>query len=198
MRDETPQFYIEAKELQARNRVPAPDGLIKTGAVAGTGIGFCGAVLYLICWLLFQLAVASAGSTNPALLPSTAQWVTAMLLFLAYGMIGSIILGALAGTVAAALIRSSWGSQTPVLAWLFGTITGFVITLLITLMMNGLGYDVDLAKRLRELTFPSMVFAIEGGLIGLWVYRDGIRKDSAAAAESGTRENSETQQQRSS
>lgn len=181
MRAETPQFYIEAKELQARDKVPPPPGLIRDGATAGAGIGFCGAVLYLACWLLFQLAVISTGASNPALLPGTAQWVTSMLLFLAYGLVGSIVLGALSGTVAGSLIRSSWSSQTPVLSWLFGTIAAFVIVLLITIVMNAYGLHVDLAKRLRELTFPSMLFVIEGGLVGLWTYRSGRHHPSASA-----------------
>lgn len=180
MRAETPQFYIEAKELQARKNIPRPQGLIRTGAAAGAGIGFCGAVLYLACWLLFQLAVASAGVSRPALLPGAAQWVTAMLLFLAFGLVGSIIFGALSGAVTAALVRAGWRSQTPVLAWLFGTITGFVITLLITVLMNAYGLHGDLARRLRQLTLPSMLFVIEGGLVGLWVYRDGLRKQAPA------------------
>lgn len=179
MRAETPQFYIEAKELQARDKVDPPAGLVRTGTAAGAGIGFCGAVLYLLCWLLFQLAVTSTGTTDPALLPGTAQWVTSMLLFLAYGLVGSIVLGALSGTVAGGLIRFSWRSQTPVLAWFFGTITSFVIVLLITIVMHAYGLHVDLAQRLRELTFPSMLFVIEGGLVGLWIHREGRGKPAS-------------------
>lgn len=186
MRAETPQFYIEANEIQARRKVRPPAGLIRVGVAAGAGIGFCGVVLYLACWLLFQLGVASTNATDPALLPQAAHWVTAMLLFLAYGLVGSIVLGALSGMITAALIRAGWSSQTPVLAWLFGTITAFVIMLLITMLLNAYGIDLGLADRLRELTFPSMLFVIEGGLVGLWTYRDGKHRSPSAPQDAAT------------
>src|SRR4051794_34615081 len=94
-----PTVRVVAEELRRRPTPKPPDGMSRTGAAAGAGAGFGGALLYILGSVLIGLAVTSSGTTDPALVPSTARWVSYLLAFTVYGGVTSVVFGAALGAL---------------------------------------------------------------------------------------------------
>lgn len=166
-----PEVRVVAEELRKRPSPKPPEGLAKTGAAAGAGAGFGGALLYILCSILFGLAVTSSGTADPALLPQTASWVSYLLAFSVYGTVSSVVFGAVLGALNGVIQGRLWGSLSPLLSWVVGILLNFVLVLLVHLVLDSRGFSTHLAIHLRFVTIPSMIFVLEGGVVGLWISR---------------------------
>lgn len=176
MSDGVSRVYVEADELQHHPGPRPPEQLPRLGATIGAGLGFSGSILYVICWLLFQLAVRSSGATTAALMPTTAIWLTSLMVFGVFGTVSSLLLGAGLGALGGAVQTRTWKSQSALLAWTFGVVVALMITILVHIAMAGYGFHPDLGRQLRFVTIPSMIFVIEGGLTGLLTRYLGRRR----------------------
>lgn len=164
-----PHVRVVAEELRNLPKPTPPEGMVKLGAAAGAGVGFGGNLLYVFCMVLFGLAVTNSGTTDASLLPQTARWVSYLLAFTVYGTVTSIVFGAGLGAVNGALQRAMWGSRSPLLGWMAGIVLNFVLMLLVFLLLKDRGFSSHLDIQLRFVTFPSMIFVLEGGVVGLWI-----------------------------
>lgn len=164
-----PHVRVVAEELRNRPAPTPPEGMVRTGAAAGAAAGFGGNLFYVFCMVLFGLAVTNSGTTDNSLLPQTARWVSYLLAFTVYGTVASIVFGAAMGAVNGVLQRAMWGSRSPLLGWMVGIVLNFVLMLLVFLLLKDRGFSSDLAIQLRFVTIPSMIFVLEGGVVGLWV-----------------------------
>ncbi|GAB3924716.1 hypothetical protein GCM10011575_04100 [Microlunatus endophyticus] len=164
-----PHVRVVAEELRNRPAPTPPDGMIRTGAAAGAGAGFGGSLLYILCSILFGLAVTNSGSTDTSLLPQTARWVSYLLAFTVYGTVTAVIFGAALGAINGSIQRAMWGSKSPLLSWVVGILLNFVLAVLVHLLLDSRGFSQHLAVELRFVTFPSMLFVLEGGIVGLWI-----------------------------
>lgn len=158
---------VVAEELRRRPGPTPPEHLGRLGATFGFGLGFAGSLIYIGCWLIFQLSVRASGATAKALMPVTATWVTSLAVFVIFGTVGSIIFGSALGALNGAFQTRTWRSQSPVLAWTFGTVLALVFTLLLRVILDSRGFDAGLGDQIRFIAIPSMLFVIEGGLSGL-------------------------------
>ena len=172
-----PTVRVVAEELRTRPTPRPPAGMARTGTAAGAGAGFGGALLYILCSILFGVTITSSGTTNPSLLPQTARWVSYLLAFTVFGTVSSVVFGAALGALNGAIQRRLWSSRSPLVAWVLGIVINFVLVLLIHLLLDSRGFSTQLAIQLRFFTIPSMIFVFEGGLVGLWILRRGQRAD---------------------
>lgn len=165
--DSGPQIRVVAEELRRRPGPTPPDNLGRLGATLGAGLGFAGSVLYVSCGLIFQLAVQASGATAPGLMPAASTWVTSLAVVLIFGTVSSILLGAALGALNGTFQAKTWRSQSPVLAWTFGTVIALLITVLVRVILDSRGLHTGLGSQLRFVAIPSMLYVIEGGLTGL-------------------------------
>lgn len=172
-----PVVRVVAEELRKRPAPKPPEGLAKTGAAAGAGAGFGGALFYIMCSVLFGITVTSSGTADASLLPQTARWVSYLLAFSVYGTVSSVVFGAALGALNGAIQRRLWGSRSPLLSWVVGILLNFILVLLVHLLLDSRGFSTHLAIQLRFVTIPSMIFVLEGGVVGLWIAR---HRDSPA------------------
>ncbi|QDP97851.1 hypothetical protein FOE78_19810 [Microlunatus elymi] len=149
-------------ELEPDLMVPTQLG--RTGALVGATVSFGASLLYVACLLLFQLGVHTAGATSRALMPQTAEWATLLLVYLIFGTVASVVLGAAVGALNGVIQTKTWKSQSPGLAWTIGMVIGLAVALLVQLILNAEGLHHDLSEQLRFFTIPSMIFVISTAL----------------------------------
>lgn len=176
-----PTVRVVAEELRKRPTPKPPDGLAKAGAAAGAGAGFGGSLFFILCSILFGLTITSSGTADASLLPQTARWVSYLLAFSVYGTVSSVVFGAALGALNGVLQRRLWSSRSPLLSWVLGIVINFVLVLLVHLLLDSRGFSTHLAIQLRFVTIPSMIFILEGGLVGLWIGRQRHGPDEQRA-----------------
>ena len=164
---ENPDVVETVDETELGPKPVAPEGLGRAGATVGAVVGFGGSLLYVACLLLFQLGVHDSGTTNPALMPQTAQWATLLLVYLIFGTIASVLLGAVVGALNGTIQTKTWASQSAGLAWIVGMVIGVAVVVLVQLILSADGLHLDLGEQLRFVTIPSMIFVGSTGLTSL-------------------------------
>jgi hypothetical protein len=95
--------------------------------------------------------------------------VSDLLAFTVYGTVSSVVFGALLGALNGVIQRRLWGSRSPLLSWVIGAVINFVLVLLVHLLLDSRGFSTHLAVQLRFVTIPSMIFILEGGIVGVWI-----------------------------
>jgi hypothetical protein len=149
--------------------------MARLGAAAGAGAGFGGSLFYILCSVLLGLSVGSSGTVDQALIPQTARWVSDLLAFTVYGTVTSVVFGALLGSLNGLIQRRLWGSRSPLLSWVIGTVINFLLVFLVHLLLDSRGFSTHLAVQLRFVSIPSMIFVLEGGVVGLWITQQAQR-----------------------
>lgn len=171
---------VVAEELRRRPAPRPPEGLGRTGAAAGAAAGFGGSLFYIMCAVLFGLTVTGSGTADASLLPQTARWVSDLLAFTVYGGVSSVLFGAALGALNGSIQRRMWSSRSPLLAWVLGMLLNFIVVLAVHVILIDRGFSTHLAIQLRYVTIPGMIFVLEGGLVGLWVYLRAERADRSS------------------
>jgi hypothetical protein len=155
--------------------------MVRRGAAAGAGAGFGGTLFYILCSVLLGVSVGSSGTADQSLIPQTARWVSYLLAFAVYGTVTSVVFGALLGAFNGLIQRRLWASRSPLLSWVVGTVINFVLVFLVHLLLDSRGFSTQLAVQLRFVTIPSMLFVLEGGVVGVWIANQAQRSAAADA-----------------
>ncbi|MBA8793930.1 hypothetical protein FHX74_001535 [Friedmanniella endophytica] len=153
-------------------------------ALPGAAIGFCGTFTYLLALIVWQVNVDGIrGTAAIGLMPQPAEWVTSVMYFTAYGLPSSAVLGALLGLVVGWLLGRTTRSSSPALGWVFGTVAGFVIVMLLRGLLAVVGLHEPLGQSTRLFAVPMLIFLIDGGVLGVWLQARRSRMVAEAYAD---------------
>jgi hypothetical protein len=95
-------------------------------------------------------------------------YVIGGLLSLAPAIVAGVLTGAILGT----LLDSTWRRQGPLRAWLTGSVLAYVIALLVNTVVLVRQRKVPMSYEhwAQLVGYPSVIFVILFGIIGLWLY----------------------------
>lgn len=165
-----------AGNTAAPNPVAAvrPQRLVLAGAATGAAIELAVAIIYQLIRIGFHLATdLTANTTGQLPAPESADRIFGVVIL--GGLLSlppSAAAGALTGGLIAAVLKRTWLAQGPIRAWLTGSVVAYVVAFAGNAFVLVRQRKIPMAHHtwLHYLGYPSLIFVIVFGLVGLWLY----------------------------
>jgi hypothetical protein len=153
----------------------------RTQSLAISGLA-TGAAVQLVVSLVYQLVrigfrivqnrTVPAGST---VLPTPDTPDRVFGVYIIGGLLSlapAIVAGAATGAILGVLLDSTWRRQGPLRAWLTGSVLAYAVALLVNGVVLARRRQVPMGYEhwVQLLGYPSVIFVITFGIIGLWLY----------------------------
>jgi hypothetical protein len=149
--------------------------LALSGLAGGAAAQLIVSLVYQMIRIGFRIAENRTVPTGSTVLPTPDTPDRILGVYVIGGLLSlapAIVAGAGTGTILGILLDSSWRHQGPLRAWLTGSVLAYLIALLVNGVVLARHRQVPMTYEhwAQLIGYPSVIFVITFGIIGLWLY----------------------------
>ena len=149
--------------------------LALSGLATGAAVQLVVSLVYQMIRIGFRIAENRTVPPGSTVLPTPDTPDRILGVYVIGGLLSiapAIVAGAATGAILGILMDSTWGRQGPLRAWLTGSVLAYVVALLVNVVVLARQRKVPMSYEhwAQLLGYPSVIFVITFGVLGLWLY----------------------------